>query len=263
MPKNEKGQVLLIVVLISAISLIITFSVVARVSRLTKTVTETEEHEAAFATAEEYSRKVLDEIKRGETADPEEIIANVGETEEVDISFNAISQAEGIFIQNGMTYEINPNAVAGTLTIISNLKSSDVQTLLSVIGYTPSDGEYSIRKDLWGSSCADSNDDNISACSFDGASTNRITITVSIDANVRSVRLRSIGGDQEVSIRGEASIAGQILALANEYVVTATKMFGDGNTGVKSEAKLTLPSGKSMPTIFDYVLFNGEGTIVQ
>lgn len=248
---NNKGQVLMIVMLMGMIALVITMGMVSKVSRLTKTTVETEEHEAAFSTSEKYSRKILDSFEEGVLLDQNganALISDEGEADTVSIAVDdTVSSITGVVIGASETYEMAiTNPVPGENATLT-MEDSDINNVLLTVVFF--DGSaYSVQKRLF-VSCSQQSGDLSADCP-----TGTQSITYTYTGNEKSVRFKFLGGDARFTVNNTAG------AIANKYTITTTQGFGE-NAGVQSETVLYVPKTKSMPSLFDYVIFNGTGQI--
>lgn len=250
MLKNNRGQVLLVVMLFGMIALIITMGMVARVSRLTKTVVQTEQHEAAFSTSEKYSRRILDRLRNGEDPAVFLPLLNIeANGEGTNIERVNSFDIKGAVLSGFETYEIAyETAPSGTLEIsFVGGFPADTKILITVIRYGSS--QYSVNKRLF--SACNSGSGDLSGINCSG---NKISYTLT--GNDKSIRVRPIGGSVELNFTSST-------AIADKYIITSTESEEGATQGVQSETTLYVPKTKVMPTLFDFVLFNGTGQIVK
>lgn len=243
--KNEKGQVLLMVLITSTIALIIVTGVFLRVIRLTKSGVERETHEEAFATADQATRKILDQIEAGvypDEASLPSLLADV--TNVVSATRDDLVTLNNRVINEGESIEFTPDNDSGRIDFdLASWNGSKV--MITVISYNGTN--YSVRKKL-----LDSCSSGHSYGDLDGitCSSRRISYVYSTDDV--TIRLRSIKGNLSVNV---STNSGAVLG----YVYKITTR----SDSTLSETTLTVASNKTVPVIFDHVLYNGNGGIVK
>lgn len=238
--KDNKGQVLLMVIITSTIALLIVTGVFLRVLKLTRQRVEMESHEIAFTTAEKYARKILDRLELGLVPDQEylddTLVANSG-GELVAATLNHRNSITEFGLGGGSTLSLPTLDSGETITFTIDSWGSDTSILLTAVYYDVS--SYSISKDIY-EDCGTTEGDGVSSCSTD-------TITYTCTGDEVALRIKPIGGDVTMDITGPG--------IVNEYVMTTQ------NEGTRSEAVLSVINAKSMPSLFDHVLYNGENEI--
>lgn len=245
---NNRGQILLVVMLVGMIALIITMGMVSRVSRLTKSVVETEEHEAAYSTSEKYSRKILEVFDQGIVLDQAGVESLIDLDDNVSITVSGVPSITGVFLAQSETYEVAVSSpAAGSSLVLSMEDDRNIDHLLvSVISYNGT--EYSTQKRLF-VTCALTDGDLAASCD-----PNNQSVTYTFSGTEVSVRYKFLADDARFSVNFNGGV------IANEYTITTTEEIGE-ESGVQSETKLYVPLTKAMPSVFDYVLFNGTGTL--
>lgn len=251
--KNEKGQVLLMVIITSTIALLIVTGVFMRVLRLTRQRVEMESHEIAFSSAEKYARMILDQLEMGIIPDVSGWVGQEGYEDLVAARRVPVDNIEGFNLDDGSSFEIS-DGNSGTFTDFSiNSDWNGGIILFTTVYYSDSNGDgkedYSVLKRIF-ESCTSSDGDLSSSVVGCTRTFETDTFKYYHQANEVAVRVKVIGADISLDIDSG-------MDLFNEFYLT-TK---EENT--LSEAVLKVPANKSMPSLFDHVLYNGTGEIVK
>jgi hypothetical protein len=240
---NQKGQVLLMVVLVSMIGLIIVTGLFLRIIKLTKTEVEQETHEEAYSASEEVSRQIISTLQNGNSLS-EQDIKNMNSSV-MDVTINSIGEITGISLESGKSFDISNKIPSGSkinLKIDSTTWTAGEDVLITVIYFN--DNQYSLAKRLF-TNCSSSFGDlnpSIISCS-------ESIISYTANGSEKFVRIKTLGDGIIFNAYADN--------IASEYVVTTQS----GET--LSETRTVVSNSVTMPTLFDYVLFNGVGEITK
>lgn len=253
--KDNKGQVLLMVIITSTIALLIVTGVFLRVLKLSRRGVEMETHEAAFSTAEKYARMILDELETGSMPDVSGWAADdTAYPDLISAEVETINEVNGFPLLDGNTFEIS-GASSGSVTTFSldSNSWSNARILFTTVYYYDSDSDgkedYTVKKRIY-ENCGSLSNDTLGDLAAVNCSTvlGNDVFTYTHQSNEVSVRVKIIGDDLSFNISSDET-------LFNEYLLTTDV------EGTLSEASLKVSANKSMSPLFDHVLYNGEGQI--
>ncbi len=242
--KNEKGQVLLMVIITSTIALLIVTGVFMRVMKLTRQGVEMETHDAAFSAAEKYARQILDQLELGNTVSDttlQQWVTNYDDL--IAASRNEINNINGYSLEDGSSFEMVGEMTGSTTFKIGSGSWGDVRILFTSVVY--SGGQYSVQKRIF-KTCSNTDGDLTAVTCASALDVD--TFTYTHQPGEVTVRMKPIGGKVSLNINSSAN-------LFNEFSFTTRE------EGTLSEATLSVPVSKSMPSLFDHVLYNGKSQI--